>query len=176
MTSAAARRSTWTRSASGPERFPAVKESITRAVETEYRWRAWLAMSRRTSVLGTVLASSLRAWVAQPRSAASSSSFGPRGRAGGEKPRLRSKRIGLAPHLGHRGRARPCPAGLSIGVHGLRWRALAHGAVQGEGTGKAHDPDFSVHLPVPDGRRHPAVRRPPGPGGRRPGSARGTRP
>src|ERR1035437_3542900 len=68
MTSAAARRSTWARSESGPERFLAVKESITRAVETAYRWRAWLAMSRRTSVLGTVLARRiLRRLVARAR-------------------------------------------------------------------------------------------------------------
>src|SRR5665811_2628101 len=94
MARAAARSSTWTRSTSGPERFPDVKESITRAVETAYRWRAWLAMSRRTSVLGTVLASSFRPWVAQPRSATSSSSFGPRGEVGGAKLATRVRLLG----------------------------------------------------------------------------------
>src|SRR5665647_1295762 len=94
MTWAASRRWSWTDSAACSERCPRVKEASARRALTAYRWRAWLAMLRRTSVLGTVLASSIRARLAQARSAASSCSFGPRGDEGGEKLATRVRVLG----------------------------------------------------------------------------------
>lgn len=64
------------------------------------------------------------------------------------------------------------PARLPAGVHLVRRGAVPDDPVQGEGERQTDDPGLAVHLSLPDGGGHPALRHRPGPGGWRPGPAR----
>ncbi len=87
---------------------------------------------------------------------------------------------GLDPATGHPVPAEPGAgtprAGLPAGVHGVHRRAEPDDPVQGEGARRRVDPGLALHLPGPDGGRHPALPAVVGAGRRRPAPARRAHP